>query len=99
MAAQNCEGPVPAIADDEASACSVWRPDRQISTRSSAVPQARRRAQAWLRILDALAEQRQALEYRIWLEDHEDTVLASDCQSWCELAAAVADFLKARRSA
>ena len=98
MAVQNGEGPVPAIADDEASACLVWRPE-QACTRSRAFPQARRRVFAWLRILDALAEQRQALEYRIWVEDPEDTVLAADCQVWCELTAAVADFLKSRRSA
>ena len=59
---------------------------------------ARSRALAWCRILDALAEQRQALEHRIYREDFEDTALEPDCRVWCELATALAAFLKARRS-
>ena len=53
---------------------------------------------AWCSILDAVAEQREALEHRIWREDASDTLLAADCQTWCELAAALAAFLKAREA-
>jgi hypothetical protein len=56
------------------------------------------RLRAWLRILDALAEMRLALEHRIWREDPDDTVLENDCQCWCELADAIADHLSLRRS-
>jgi hypothetical protein len=54
---------------------------------------------AWRRILDAVAEQRQALDHRIWLEDPDDVLLEADTRTWCELAVALADFLDARRSA
>ncbi len=57
------------------------------------------RARAWLRILDAVGEMRDALDHRIWLEDPEDNFLEADCRTWCELAKALADFLAARRSA
>ena len=59
---------------------------------------ARARLMAWCSILDAVAEQREALDYRIWREDPGDTHLAADCQTWCELAAALAAFLKAREA-
>jgi hypothetical protein len=42
---------------------------------------------------------RAALDHRIWREDPEDTHLEADVQTWCELAQALTDFLKARRSA
>ena len=51
------------------------------------------------RILDAVAQQREALDYRIWREDPDDTHLAADCQTWCELTRALADFLTTRGSA
>lgn len=54
---------------------------------------------AWRRILEAVAEQRAALDYRIWRENPDDTHLKADCQTWCELARALADFLRARRAA
>ena len=54
---------------------------------------------AWCRVLEAIAEQREALHHRIWREDPEDTLLEADCQTWCELAQALADFLNARRAA
>ena len=36
-------------------------------------------------IIDAVAEMRDALDYRIYREDIDDTHLAADCQTWCEL--------------
>jgi hypothetical protein len=54
---------------------------------------------AWSRILDAVAEMREALDHRIWREDADDTHLEADCHTWRELAQALADFLGARRSA
>ena len=52
---------------------------------------------AWTRVLDAVAEMRDSLDHRIWREDTEDTLLEADCQTWCELTRALADFLAARR--
>jgi hypothetical protein len=54
---------------------------------------------AWGRILEAVAEQREALDYRIGREDPNDTHIDADCQTWCRLTRALADFLEARRSA
>jgi hypothetical protein len=39
---------------------------------------------------------RKSLEHRIWREDPDDVFLEADVQTWCELAEALADFLKAR---
>lgn len=77
--------------------------DNVFSIRPQGSPQqkshrARTRLMAWCSILDAVAEQREALDYRIWREDPGDTHLAADCQTWCELAAALAAFLKAREA-
>jgi hypothetical protein len=41
-------------------------------------------------------EQRNALQYRIWREDPGDLYLEADVQTWCELAAALSAFLKAK---
>jgi hypothetical protein len=57
------------------------------------------RIHAWCRILDAVGEMRTALDHRIWRQDPADTLLAADCQTWCELAGALAEFLRARRTA
>ena len=54
---------------------------------------------AWGRVLEAMAEQREALLYRIWLADPHDTQLEADCRAWCELSRALAAFLKARSAA
>jgi hypothetical protein len=59
----------------------------------------RARAHAWRRIIDAVAEQKAALQHRIDREGIDDTMLAADCQTWCELSRALADFLKTRRAA
>jgi hypothetical protein len=56
----------------------------------------RRRSEAWCRILDVVAEQREALEHRIWREDPADTHLEADIQTWCELSRSLTDFVKAR---
>ena len=45
---------------------------------------ARRRRCAWLRVVNAVAEMREALEYRIWRGDPDDTHLHADCQTWAE---------------
>jgi hypothetical protein len=60
---------------------------------------ARARFLAWCRVLDAVAEMRAALDYRVWSADPDDTLLEADMQTWCELARALADFLRARRTA
>jgi hypothetical protein len=57
----------------------------------------RARLRAWCRILDAVAEMREALKHRIWREDVDDTLLEADCQTWHELSWALADFLAAKR--
>ena len=51
---------------------------------------------AWCRVLDAVSEQRDALQQRIWREP-DDRMLDADVQTWCELAASLAAFLEARR--
>jgi hypothetical protein len=71
--------------------------DELISTPQASLSQAR--LVAWSRILEAVAEQREALDHRIWREDPDDTHLEADCQTWCELTRALADFLQARRAA
>ena len=58
---------------------------------------ARRRRSAWLRVLDAVAEMRAALDHRIWRADIDDIHLEGDCRAWCELAQSLADFLQSRR--
>ena len=57
-----------------------------------------RRTQAWCRIIDAVATQREALDQRAWREDPADVHLPADVQTWCERTQALTDFLKARRS-
>jgi hypothetical protein len=57
------------------------------------------RARAWFRIVEAVGEQRDALDYRIWLQNPDDTHLEADVQTWCELASALSAFLEARRAA
>ena len=61
--------------------------------------QAEARARAWFRILESVGEMREALEHRIWREDPADTLLEADCQTWVELAWALSDLLRAKRSA
>src|SRR5689334_22164253 len=56
-----------------------------------------RRLVAWTRILDAVVEQREALNHRIWREDPEDISLEADVQTWCALTRALADLLQSRR--
>jgi len=71
-------------------------------TASVAVEKAMRsktRLVAWCRILDSVAEMREALDYRIWRENPNDRFLQADCQAWCELTKALADFLGVRRAA
>ena len=60
--------------------------------------QAESRARAAFRILEAVIEMRDALDYRLWREDPTDTHLEADCQTWWELAQALVDFLRAKRS-
>ena len=57
---------------------------------------ARRRRCAWLRVLDAVAEMREALDHRIHRADINDTLLAADVQTWCDLVRALTDYLKGR---
>jgi hypothetical protein len=51
---------------------------------------------AWTRVIDVLAEMREALEHRIWREDATDTLLEHDCQTFGELSRALADYLQSR---
>ena len=57
-----------------------------------------RRFIAWRRVLDAVADQREALDHRLWREDPNDTHLEADVRTWCELSRALAKFLHARRA-
>jgi hypothetical protein len=60
---------------------------------------ATRRVTAWCRIVDAVAEQKDALAHRIWRADPDDDLLEADVQTWLELTQSLADFLEARRAA
>ena len=53
----------------------------------------------WCRILDAVADQREALDHRIWRGDLDDVRLAADVRTWCELSQALIGFLNGRRKA
>ena len=94
----------PAEANGEASGVDVAATRRNASPISEPDDdyKARRRRRnrvrllAWSRILDAVAEQREALEHRIWLEDPDDTPLEADVQTWAELIRGLADHLKAK---
>ena len=57
-----------------------------------------RRVMAWARVVAAVNEMRSGLDHRIWLEDPDDLNLESDCRNFSELALALTDFLRARRS-
>ena len=59
---------------------------------------ARLRASAWLRVIEAVTDMLDALDYRIWRADLHDTHLEADCRVWRELARALAEFLKQRNS-
>ena len=77
--------------------------DNVFSIRPQGSPQqkshrARTRLMAWCSILDAVAEQCEALDYRIWREDPGDTHLEHDVRVWRELADALAAFLETRRA-
>lgn len=62
-----------------------------------AYTRARSRAFAWCDILEAVDEQRQSLDCRIWAEDPDDTLLEADVMAWCQLTDALTSFLEARR--
>ena len=66
---------------------------------SSPIAKAQTRFAAWCHVLDAVADMRKALDYRIGLGDPDDVHLEADCHNWCELGRALADFLTARRAA
>jgi hypothetical protein len=55
------------------------------------------RLNVWCRVLGAVADMRESLEHRIWREDPADRHLEADCRTWCQLARALADSLKARK--
>jgi hypothetical protein len=48
------------------------------------------------RVLDAVADQREALDVRIWRAQPDDAYLEADVQIWRELCGALADFLETR---
>lgn len=75
------------------------KPKLRLVVTSRSVSTARARVVAWAPVLDAVAEQRDALQHRIWRGDPDDTLLEADCQTFCELSNALADFLQARRAA
>ena len=77
-------------------AATAGRTSRRREVSVADVAAAKRRALAWCRILEAVAEQRKALDHRIWREDPDDVLLEADVQTWCELARGLTDFLKAR---
>jgi hypothetical protein len=74
----------------------IWKPSLN---GKSDVGGARARLLAWCRVLEGVADQREALEHRIWCEDPEDVFLEADIQTWRELTRALVAFLEARRTA
>jgi hypothetical protein len=52
------------------------------------------RAVAWAKVVDALNEQRAAIEYRIHRADSDDIYLEYDAYGWVVLVDAITDFLK-----
>jgi hypothetical protein len=64
----------------------------------STMERATARMTACRRVLEALADQREALEHRLWREDPDDTLLEGDVQTFGELARAIAAFLEIRRA-
>jgi hypothetical protein len=48
---------------------------------------------AWTRIMRAIADQRDALQYRISREDPADTALEHDVQNFGELSRALAEYV------
>jgi hypothetical protein len=72
----------------------------QINTKRSARRQdLSQPKQAWCRVLAAVADQREVLDFRIWVAEANDTHLEADVQIWCDLTGALADFLEAGRAA
>jgi hypothetical protein len=63
------------------------------------VLRARARLLAWCRVIEAVTEMRDALQYRIYREGIEDMFLEADVQTWRDLTRALAAFLEARRTA
>jgi hypothetical protein len=59
---------------------------------------AKARFHAWCRILEAVAEMRAALDYRLYSEDPDDVGLEVDIRNWCDLTQALAGLLKAGRT-
>jgi hypothetical protein len=55
------------------------------------------RLRAWTRVLEAVADIRDSLQYRISREDVTDTQLESDVQKFGELTRALADYLQAKK--
>src|SRR5262245_58384990 len=97
MAPQNSERPAPVCTGN--GPLKADQLDSAISLDSATAPSfVQRRFRAWCRVLEAIADQREALEHRIWREDPEDVQLEADCQVLCELMLALADFLATRRS-
>lgn len=56
------------------------------------------RVRAWTRVLDAVADMREALDQRIWQADPDDTTLAADVRTWCMLGRALGDYLRVAAS-
>jgi hypothetical protein len=54
------------------------------------------RAFAWAKVLDALSQQRAAIEYRIARADPDDIYLEFDVYDWVVLADSLTAFLKSR---
>jgi hypothetical protein len=61
------------------------------------IERARLRANAWRRIIEVVADMRDALSYRLWREDPTDEHLEHDCELFSELARALAAFLRIGR--
>ena len=70
----------------------VFLSDRDLNVKAD-------RLRAWTRVLDAVADIRDSLQYRISREDVTDTQLESDVQKFGELTRALADYLQAKKEA
>ena len=73
-------------------------PEKEAPASTAPLDIARRRRCAWLRVIEAIADMRDALHHRIWREDPDDTHLQSrPAKRGASLRVRSSDFLGSRR--
>jgi hypothetical protein len=93
---RKAKAPAEVLADQGRGEIEKKRCAETITKRS---PRRQHLSGALCRVLDAVADQREGLDFRIWRAEPDDTHLQADVQIWRELSCALADFLEARRAA